>query len=205
MSDTLFSTGYYFSQVFPCKLFPAWNQSAEYFFLKSPLTPSKVKWLAPKIHQKFAQLTDTDLSITSKAFWNNGGQDSLAMGEGRNLFLLTPAQRVHTDVVDVITKFSQMDSLPNFLSYGATPVRRLCYNLQCTMLHPVPLYFNFVLWVQDTMYNYELEVYFGIYWWSTAHMDRTWIFHQTCEILEIFLDACILCLNIHSCQSAQKC
>ena len=155
MSDILFSAGYYFSQVFPCKLFSLRNQSAGYFFLKSPLTPSKVKWLAPKIHQIFAQLTDTDLSIISKAFWNNRGQDSLAKGEGRNFLLLTPTQRVHTDVVDVITKFSQMDSLPNFLSYGATAAWRLCYNLQCTMLYPVLLYFNFVLWVQDTMYNYE--------------------------------------------------
>ena len=38
------------------------------FFLKSPISPSKVIRLAPKIHQTFAQLTDSDLSIISKAF-----------------------------------------------------------------------------------------------------------------------------------------
>ena len=31
------------------------------FFLKSPITPSKVKWSAPKIHQTFGQLTDSDV------------------------------------------------------------------------------------------------------------------------------------------------
>ena len=44
------------------------NESAGYFFLKSPIIPSKVKWLTPKIHQTFVQLTDSDLSIISKAF-----------------------------------------------------------------------------------------------------------------------------------------
>ena len=38
------------------------------FFLQSPITPSKVKWPAPKIHQTFGQLTDSDLSIISKGF-----------------------------------------------------------------------------------------------------------------------------------------
>ena len=35
-------------------------------FLKSPITPSKVKWSAPKLHQTFGQLTDSDLSIISE-------------------------------------------------------------------------------------------------------------------------------------------
>ena len=38
------------------------------FFLKPPITSSKVKWSAPKIHQTFGQLTDSDLSIISKGF-----------------------------------------------------------------------------------------------------------------------------------------
>ena len=38
------------------------------FFLKSTITPLKVKWSAPKIHQTFGQLTDSDLSIISKRF-----------------------------------------------------------------------------------------------------------------------------------------
>ena len=54
--------------------------------------------------------------------------------------------------VDVITKFFWMDSLPNFLSYGATLTRVLCalrgsamtYSVQL-ILYLVPLYFHFVL------------------------------------------------------------
>ena len=38
------------------------------FFRKSPITPSKVNWSASQIHQTFDQLTDSDLSIISKAF-----------------------------------------------------------------------------------------------------------------------------------------
>ena len=40
-------------------------------FLKLPITPSKVKWSAPKIRQTLGQLTGSDLSIISKGFWNN--------------------------------------------------------------------------------------------------------------------------------------
>ena len=47
----------------------------------------------------------------------------------------------------------------------------------------------------STRYNCGLEICTGIYWCSTAHTDRTWIFHPTCELLEIFLDACILCFT----------
>ena len=85
------------------------------FSLNSKITPSKVKWSAPKIHQTFGQLTDSDLSIISKGFWNNRGQ-KLSRGGGRNSFLLTPTRKVRTDVrtyVDAITKFSRMDSLPS--------------------------------------------------------------------------------------------
>ena len=39
------------------------------FLLKSSITP--------KIHQAFGQLTYSDLSLISKGFWNNGGQNSL--------------------------------------------------------------------------------------------------------------------------------
>ena len=63
--------------IFPRNLFfSSRNQPAGNFFLKSPITPSKVKCSAPKIHQTFAQLTDSDLSIISKGFWNNRGQNS---------------------------------------------------------------------------------------------------------------------------------
>ena len=42
--QAIFFVGYFFPQVFPCEIFffPQ-TQSAGYFFLKSPLPPSKVK------------------------------------------------------------------------------------------------------------------------------------------------------------------
>ena len=47
--QAIFFVGYFFPQVFPCEIFffPQ-TQSAGYFFLQSPLPPSKVKWSAPK-------------------------------------------------------------------------------------------------------------------------------------------------------------
>ena len=157
-----FSAGYYFSQVFLYKLFSPRNQSAGWNH--PAITPLKVKWLAPKIHQTFALLTDSDLSIVSKALWNSRGQNSLGERGGIHFYLPLPGESVRM-YVDVITKFSQMDSLPNFLSYGAMLALGLCtligsamtYSVQL-ILYLVPLYFHFVLWVQNTMYNYELEV-----------------------------------------------
>ena len=61
MSDVFFSAGDYFSQLYPYKLFPLEISLQDIFFMKSPITHSKVKWSAPKIHQTFAQLTDSDL------------------------------------------------------------------------------------------------------------------------------------------------
>ena len=57
--------------IFPRNLFACFfpvEVNLEDIFLKSPITPSKVKWSAPKIHQTFGQLTDSDLSIISKGF-----------------------------------------------------------------------------------------------------------------------------------------
>ena len=51
MSDILFSAGYYFSQVYPFKLFPLEiSLGTGFFFLKSAITTSKVNWSAPKIN-----------------------------------------------------------------------------------------------------------------------------------------------------------
>ena len=58
-------------------LFSSRNQPAGHFFLKSPITTSKIKWSAPKIHKTFGQLTDSDLSVR---------------------FLLTPTRKVRTVV-----------------------------------------------------------------------------------------------------------
>ena len=110
--------------LFPCislQVFPPRNESAGNFFLKSLIIPSKVRWSAPKIDQTFAQLTDSDLPIISKAFWNNRGQNSLGGRGGIFFSLPLPGDSVQTygrTYGDVITKFSRMDSLPNFLSYG---------------------------------------------------------------------------------------
>ena len=67
-----------------------------FFCELTPITPSKVKLLEPKIHQTFGQLTDSDLSIIARGFWNN--RRKLSWGEGRNSFLLTPTRNVRTDV-----------------------------------------------------------------------------------------------------------
>ena len=68
------------------------------FFLKSPITPSKVKWSAPKIHQTFGQLTDSDLSIISKGFWNNRGQNSLGERGGIRFYFPLSGESVRTGV-----------------------------------------------------------------------------------------------------------
>ena len=77
--------------LFAC-FFPPEISLQDIFFLKSPITPSKVKWSAPKIHQTFGQLTDSDLSIISKGFWNNREQNSLGERGGIRFYwpLLSP-------------------------------------------------------------------------------------------------------------------
>ena len=117
MSDVFFSAGYFS----PRNLF-AWV-----FPLEITHNPLKSQMVAPKIHQIFGQLTDSDFSIIFKGFWNNGGQNSL--GErGRIRFRLPlPGKSVRTyerTYGDVITKFSRMDGLPNFITHGA-PLRDL--------------------------------------------------------------------------------
>ena len=89
-----FSVQDVFSEEFICILFSSRNQRAGHFFLKSLIPPSKVKWSAPNIHQTFGQLTDSDLSIIFKGFWNK-----TLKGRGyRNSFLLTPTRKVRTVV-----------------------------------------------------------------------------------------------------------
>ena len=83
--------------LFAC-FFPPEISLQDIFFLKSPITPSKVKWSAPKIHQTFGQLTDSDLSIISKGFWNNRGQNSLGERGGIRFYLPLPGKSVRTDV-----------------------------------------------------------------------------------------------------------
>ena len=97
MSDIFFFSAGYFSprNLFAC-FFPL-EISLQDIFLKSPITPSRVKWSAPKIHQTFGQLTDSDLSIISKGFWNNRGQNSLGERGGIRFYLPLPGKSVRTD------------------------------------------------------------------------------------------------------------
>ena len=115
--------------LFAC-FFPPEISLQDIFFLKSPITPSKVKWSAPKIHQTFSQLTDSDLSIISKGFWNNRGQNSQVERGGIRFYLPLPGKSVRSYIR--ITKFSRMGSLPNFITHGAPlralRARRLRYN-----------------------------------------------------------------------------
>ena len=90
MSDIYVSAGYFFSQEFICMLFSSRNQSAWHFFVNSPIILSKLKLLEPKIHQTFGQLTDSDLSIIARGFWNNRGQNSLGERGGIRFYLPYP-------------------------------------------------------------------------------------------------------------------
>ena len=71
----------FFSQESISMLFFVSKSVCRTFFLKSPITPSKVKWSAPKIHQTFRQLTDSDLSSFLKAFETIGDKTLLGRGE----------------------------------------------------------------------------------------------------------------------------
>ena len=116
----------FFSQEFICMLFPS-KSVRRTFFLKSPITLSKVKWSAPKIHHTFGQLRDSELPIISKGFWNNRGQNSLGEREGIRFYSPLPGKSVRTygrTYGDVITKFSRMDSFPDYITHGA-PLRAL--------------------------------------------------------------------------------
>ena len=94
MSDIFFQYRIFISQeLFIGMSFSSRNQSAGHFFLKSPITPSKVKWSASKIHQIFGQLTDSDLSTISKGFWTNRGQNSLGERGGIRFYLPLPQRR----------------------------------------------------------------------------------------------------------------
>ena len=93
-----FSVQDIFSQEFLCMLFSSRNQPAGHFFLKSPITPSKVKWSTPKIHQTFSQLTDSDLSIISKGFWNNRGQNFQGERGGIRFYLPLSGKSVRSYV-----------------------------------------------------------------------------------------------------------
>ena len=95
--ERYFFSAWCFSQEFVCMHFSSRKQPAGHFFLKSPITSSKVKWTAPKIHQLFGQLTDSDLSIISKGFWNNRGQNSQGEKGGIRFYLPLPGKSLQTD------------------------------------------------------------------------------------------------------------
>ena len=105
----LFSAGYSFFPGISLQVyFPSKSVCRIFFWLEITHNPSKVKWSAPKIHQTSAQWTDSDLSITSKAFRNNRAQNST--GEWKNSFLLTSTRRVRT----VTSKANFLGWMTNF-------------------------------------------------------------------------------------------
>ena len=95
MNDSFFSAGCFFPRIYLHAFFLP-KSACRTFFLKSPITPSKVTWSAPKIHQTFGQLTDSDLSIISKGFWNNRGQNSQGERGGIRIYLLLPVKSVRS-------------------------------------------------------------------------------------------------------------
>ena len=64
LSDIFFGAGYFFLGIYLHAFFLS-KSVCRTFFLKSPITPSKVKWSALKIHQTFGRLTDSNLSMIS--------------------------------------------------------------------------------------------------------------------------------------------
>ena len=92
----VFQCRIFFSQEFICMLFSCRNQSAGHFFLKSPITSSKVKWSAPKINQTFGSVDRFWFSIISNGFWNNRGQNSLGERGGIRFYLPLPGKSVPT-------------------------------------------------------------------------------------------------------------
>ena len=97
-------------------------QCAGHFFLKPPITPQKSNGRPLKSTKHLVRLTDSNLSIISKDFWNNREQNSLVKKGGIRFYLTLPGKSVltygRTDG-DVITKFCQMDSLSNFITHSA--------------------------------------------------------------------------------------
>ena len=74
-----------FFPVISLQAFSPQNPSAGYFFLKSPITPSKVKWSAPKIHQTFVQILISQSFL--KPFETIRGQNSLRKRGGIRFYL----------------------------------------------------------------------------------------------------------------------
>ena len=106
-----FQSRIFFSQESISMLFFLSKSVCRTFFLKSPITPSKVNWSAPKIHQTFGQLTDSDLSIIFKGFWNNRGQNSQGGKGGIRFYLPLPGKSVRSYVrMDVRWRHNQIFS-----------------------------------------------------------------------------------------------
>ena len=133
MSDIFFSAGYFSPRnLFAC-FFPL-EISLQDIFSEITHNPLKSQMVGPIKSSK--RLVSWQILICQsflKALETIG--DKTLQGEGRNSFLLTPTRKVPTDVRmygDVITKFSRMDSLPNFITHGAPlcalRARRLRYN-----------------------------------------------------------------------------
>ena len=150
MRDFFFRAEYYFPRnLFACFFFSKWVCGI--FYLKSAITPSKVKWWAPKIHQTNRLLTKLLVSWQIlicqsflKPFETIG--DKTLKGRGEEFvstypYTESPYGRKNGDV---ITKFSQMDSYRDQTRIKSL-LRRLkdigryeSYSKKCIELAPPP-------------------------------------------------------------------
>ena len=124
-----------FPRYFLARFFPLEISLQDIFCWNHPSPPQKSNG-RPLIYQTFSQLTDSDLSIIYKAFWENRGQNSLLERGEMCFYLPLPGESVRT-YSDVITNFFRMYSLPNFLSYEATLARA-----PLQILHNIASYWN---------------------------------------------------------------
>ena len=101
-------------------------QCAGHFFLKSPITPQKSNGRPLKSTKHLVSWQILICQSFLKAFETIGDKNSLGEGGGIRFYLPLPGKSVRTygrtdgrTDGDVITKFCQMDSLPNFITHSA--------------------------------------------------------------------------------------
>ena len=111
MSDIFFGAGCCFPVIYLHAFFLP-KSACRTFFSEITNNPLKSQMVTdPKIHQTFGQLTDSDLSIISKGFWNNRGQNSLGERGGIRFYLPLPGESVRSYVgTDVRWRHNQIFS-----------------------------------------------------------------------------------------------
>ena len=156
MSDIFFSAGCFFPGIYLHAFFLPKSACRTFFFLKLSTTPSKVKCRPLKSTKHLVSWHILICQSFLKAFETIG--DKTLKGRIR-FYLPLPGKSVRSYVRwtygDVITKFSRIDSLPNFITRGgplrALRARRLRYQYtsccpwtKCAWyFHSFPIHFLF--------------------------------------------------------------